>query len=125
MARELSVRNTDTPWPARYWSGAYPSDLAARSPIELAPEYSHLGLTICKIRRHSSLACEGRPLRRVPVEDLLAGPEQRVTMLADMGEDVAEIFEPVRRPHDVGVHHQCHDPRRPIGGPAEAGRSRA
>src|SRR6266851_4761509 len=51
-------------------------------------------------------------LREVPVEDLLAGPEQDAGVLLDMGERAAEIFEAVRRAHDVGVHDQGHDPGR-------------
>src|SRR3954453_2083681 len=46
------------------------------------------------------------PDRQIPVVDLRAGPEQHVRLLADVLEDLAEIFQPMRRPHDVGVHHQ-------------------
>src|SRR5439155_8127113 len=51
------------------------------------------------------------PLRQIPVEDLLAGPEQNARMLPDVRERGAEIFEAVRRAHDVGVYDQRHDPR--------------
>ena len=52
----------------------------------------------------------GAKLSREPVQDLLAGPEQYIVTLPDMGENVAEIFEPMRCAHDVGVHDQRHDP---------------
>ena len=46
-----------------------------------------------------------RPLLQIPVEDLLASPEQNAGMLLDVGNGVAEIFQPMRRSHDVGVDH--------------------
>src|SRR5215475_744206 len=45
----------------------------------------------------------------IPVEDLLAGPEQHVALPADRLEDAAEIFGPVRCAHDVGMHRNRHD----------------
>ena len=48
-----------------------------------------------------------RALRLVPIENILAGPEQHVTMGADMGEGGAEVSEPVRCAHDVGMHYQA------------------
>ena len=48
-------------------------------------------------------------LRLIPVEDLFAGPEQHVAIGADVGEGGAQIFEAVRRAHNVGVYHQRHD----------------
>src|SRR5205823_9766808 len=50
-------------------------------------------------------------LREVPVEDLLAGPEQDARLLPDMRERGAEIFEAVRRAHDVGVRDERHHAR--------------
>jgi hypothetical protein len=38
--------------------------------------------------------------------------EQHVAPVADAGEQVAQIFEPVWRAHDVRVDDQRHDPRR-------------
>src|SRR5438477_1671092 len=49
-------------------------------------------------------------LRQVPVEDLFAGPEQHAGLLPDMVERAAEVFEAVRRTHDVGVDDQRHHP---------------
>src|SRR5207237_6032092 len=54
--------------------------------------------------------CRSPPLRQVPVEDLLAGPEQDARVLADMGEGAADIFQAMRRAHDVGVEDERHDP---------------
>src|SRR5487761_1529245 len=48
--------------------------------------------------------------RQEPIEDFFAGPEQHVLVRADVSEGVAEIFEAVRRPHDVGMHDERHDP---------------
>src|SRR5438034_9488345 len=48
-------------------------------------------------------------LRQIPVEDLLAGREQDVLVPPDMGESIADIFQPVRRAHDVGVDDERHD----------------
>src|SRR5262245_12250776 len=47
--------------------------------------------------------------------DLRAGPEQHVLLLADLLEDRAEMFRPVRRAHDVGVHRDRHHARRALG----------
>src|SRR5262245_28851428 len=40
---------------------------------------------------------------QIPVKDLLAGPEFDVGLSADHVEHAAEMFQPVRRPHDVRV----------------------
>src|SRR6185437_13762853 len=47
-------------------------------------------------------------LGKEPVEDLGAGPEYGSRMRRGMGERGAEIFEPVRRAHDVGVDDERH-----------------
>ena len=47
----------------------------------------------------------------VPVEDLLAGPEMGGAGTADVLDHAAEIFEAVRRAHDVGVQDDRHDAR--------------
>src|ERR1041384_2496374 len=55
------------------------------------------------------------PDRQIPVVNLRAGPKQHVRLLADALEDFAEIFQPVRRAHDVGMNHQRHHPRAVFG----------
>src|SRR5580658_409743 len=50
-----------------------------------------------------------------PIENLLAGPEQDVLFLADVLDDLAEIFYAMRRAHDVGMDRDCHHARR-VGG---------
>src|SRR5215204_3705350 len=50
-----------------------------------------------------------RLLGAIPVEDLLAGPEHHVALAPDARDGVAEVFETVRRTHDVGVHDERHD----------------
>src|SRR5581483_8318453 len=54
-------------------------------------------------------------LREVPVENLLARPEQDVRASADLLEYAAEIFQAMRRRHDVGMGHQRHHARRIAG----------
>ena len=44
-----------------------------------------------------------------------AGPEQHVRLAPDVLENPAEVFQPVRRAHDVGVHDQRHHPRAALG----------
>src|SRR5580698_2057572 len=64
------------------------------------------------------LACDSRLLRsgaKVPVEDLLACPEQYVLSLADVLDRLAEIFHAVRRAHDVGMDRERHHARRICG----------
>ena len=55
------------------------------------------------------------PALHVPIRDLRAGPEQHVLLLPDLLEDLAEIFGPVRRAHDVGVHRNRHHPGGALG----------
>src|SRR5580693_9892371 len=50
-----------------------------------------------------------------PVEDLLAGPEQDVLFLADVLDHAAEILDPMRRAHDVGMDRDRHHAGR-VGG---------
>src|SRR5580698_3645973 len=50
-----------------------------------------------------------------PVENLLAGPEQDVLFLADVLDDLAEIFYAMRRAHDVGMDRDRHHAGR-VGG---------
>jgi hypothetical protein len=38
----------------------------------------------------------------VPIEYLLASPEQHVLLFADVFDGAAEVFQPMRRAHDVG-----------------------
>src|SRR5262249_7380657 len=45
----------------------------------------------------------------IPVEDLLAGPEQNIAFVADRLEDAAEVLGPVRCAHDVRMHRDRHD----------------
>src|SRR5437660_4436363 len=40
-------------------------------------------------------------LRPIPIQNLLPGPEHDAGVLLDVGEGAAEIFEAVRRAHDV------------------------
>src|SRR3954470_13730175 len=53
----------------------------------------------------------GFRLAQVPVEDLLAGPEQHVLVRADLFQRAPVVLGAVRRAHDVGMHHQRHDAR--------------
>ena len=48
-------------------------------------------------------------LRPMPVEDFFARPEHHVAIGADVGKGGAEVFQAVRRAHNVGVHDQGHD----------------
>src|SRR5437762_5066561 len=48
----------------------------------------------------------------IPIENLLPGPEQHIGLAADRLDHFAEIPDPVRRPHDVGMEHQRHHARR-------------
>src|SRR5580704_13795633 len=60
------------------------------------------------------LTCDSRLLRsgtQIPVEDLLACPEQHILSLANVLDRLAEILHAVRRTHDVGMDRKRHHPR--------------
>src|SRR6202034_2752470 len=48
---------------------------------------------------------------KIPIEDLLTCPEQDILLFAEMFDDTTEIFQPVRRAHDVGMERDRHHPR--------------
>src|SRR3954453_17527874 len=47
-------------------------------------------------------------LSQIPFQYLLPGPEHDIIMAADVSERVADVGQPVRRAHDVGVQYQRH-----------------
>src|ERR1700675_2189731 len=50
-------------------------------------------------------------LRQIPVEDLLAGPEQHAWLRADMLEQPLDVPDPVRDARDIWVQADRHHPR--------------
>src|SRR5262245_62404108 len=44
----------------------------------------------------------------IPVEDLLASPEQHALLLAQAAQHALEVLDPVRHAGDVGVHRERH-----------------
>src|SRR5580700_10574937 len=78
-----------------------------RAPVSASPDASGTG--------SGFLTAVSRGLRsgaEEPVEDLLAGPEQDVLLLADVLDHAAEIFQAMRCTHDVGMDRDCHHARR-------------
>src|SRR6185437_11963485 len=72
------------------------------------PPLCRRGPTIHRYRRVQALLRRLGADLEVPVENLRAVPEQNIFLLADLLEDLAEVFHPVRRAHDVGVNRKRH-----------------
>src|ERR1700730_13203803 len=49
---------------------------------------------------------------KIPVEDLLAGPENDTGTRLDVFKGFPKVAQAMGRAHDVRVYHQRHDPRR-------------
>jgi hypothetical protein len=66
-------------------------------------------------RRNNDYFCLPRvPLAhgQIPVGDLSTDQEQYITLAANDLDHPTEIFQPVRRPHDVRMYRQRHDAHR-------------
>src|SRR5262249_24215716 len=90
-----------------------PSAFATGGPRVLKPERgTGSGRNSCTGR---GLKPEPRALGLVPLKDLRTGPKQCAARSLDVLDGASEIFEALRRTHDVGVHHEGHHARRVAG----------